>query len=50
MFSNLRLCKAPRSPPDVRQPVSLFERKITRAGCQGKGVGSPPQQQESSLA
>lgn len=41
MFSNLRLCKAPRSPPDVRQPVSLFQRKITRAGCQKGGLGSP---------
>ena len=42
MFSNLRLCKTPRSPPDGRQPVSLFKRKITRAGCQGGGIGSPP--------
>lgn len=42
MFSNLRLCKAPRSPPDVRQPVSLFQRKITKAGCQEGGLPPPP--------
>lgn len=42
MFSNLRLRETPRSPPDGRQPVSLFKRKITRAGCQGGGPGCPP--------
>jgi len=42
MFSNLRLHETPRSPPDGRQPVSLFRRKITRAGCQGGGPGCPP--------
>lgn len=42
MFSNLRLCKTPRSPPDGRQPVSLFKRKITRAGCQRGGIGFLP--------
>lgn len=42
MFSNLRLFKAPRFPPDVRQPVSLFQRKITGAGCQEGGLGPPP--------
>lgn len=42
MFSNLRLRETPRSPPDGRQPVSLFKRKITRAGCQGGGPGCLP--------